>query len=99
MTKQLEVLTGLDSLKLNDDKTEALLAGCCRKVSMSQDNHLRVDNHDISLKSYVKTIWVYTDATLSMEKYIDHASRSAYLEIRRISSPPSPDDTGQPKPC
>ena len=29
---------------------------------------------------------IYTDATLSMAKHIDLISRSAYLEIRRISS-------------
>ncbi|WP_419588368.1 hypothetical protein, partial [Thiolapillus sp.] len=53
---------------------------------MSQDSHLRVGSHDISFKSHVKSLGVYIDATLSMAKHIDHISRSAYLEIRRISS-------------
>ena len=35
-------------LKLNDDKIEALLVGSHRRVCVSQDNHLRVGNHDIS---------------------------------------------------
>ena len=53
---------------------------------MSQDNHLRVGSHDISFKSHVKSLGVYIDATLSMAKRNDRISRSAYLEIRRISS-------------
>ena len=53
---------------------------------MSQDSHLRVGSHDISFKSHVKSLRVYTDATLSMAKHIDHISHSAYFEIGRISS-------------
>ena len=52
---------------------------------MSQDNHLRVGSHDISLKSHVKCLGFYIDPNLSMAKHVDHISRSAYLEIRRIS--------------
>ena len=52
---------------------------------MSQDNHLPVDSRAISLRSHVKSVGVYIDAILSMAKHIDHSSRSAYLEIRRIS--------------
>ena len=72
-------------LKLNNDKTEALVAGSRRRVSVSQDSHLRVGSH-ISFKSHVKSLGVYIDATLSMAKLTDHINRSAYLEIKRISS-------------
>ena len=77
-------MTG-NRLKLNDE-TEALVVGPRRRVSVSQDSHLRVGSHDISFKSHVKSLGVHIDATLSMAKHIDHISRSAYLEIRRISS-------------
>ena len=53
---------------------------------MSQDSHLKVGSHDISYKSHVKSVGVYIDVTLSMAKHTDHINRSAYLEIRRISS-------------
>ena len=46
-------MTG-NRLKLNNDKTEALLVGPRKKVSVSQENHLRVGNHDISTKDHVK---------------------------------------------
>ena len=41
-------------LKLNNDKTEALVIGSRRRVSVSQDSHLRVGNHDISFKAMSK---------------------------------------------
>ena len=53
---------------------------------MSQDGHLRVGSLDISFKGHVENLGVYTDATLSIAKHIDHISRSACLEIRRIRS-------------
>ena len=45
-------------LKLNNDKTEALVVGSRRRVSLSQDNHLRVFSHAISFKSHVKSLGV-----------------------------------------
>ena len=72
-------MTG-NRLKLNNDKTEGLLIGYRRRVSVSQDNHLRVGNHDISFKGSTLTL-----LTLSVAKHTDHISRSAHLEIRRIT--------------
>ena len=51
-------------------------------ISVPHDDHLRAGNYDISFKGHVKDLGVYTDATV----YSDHISRSADLEIRRISS-------------
>ena len=73
-------------LKLNSDKTETLLVGSRKRVNVSQENHLRVGNNDTSFKGRVKKFGVYLDAALSMVKHTDHISRSAYPEIRRISS-------------
>ena len=78
-------MTG-NRLKLNNDKTEALVVGSLRRVSVSQDDHLRVCSHDISFKNHVKSLGVNIDTILSMAKHTDHISCSAYLEIRRISS-------------
>jgi len=58
-------MTG-NRLKLNNDKTEGLLVGYRRRVSVSQDNHLRVGNHDISFKGHVENLGVYIDATDSV---------------------------------
>ena len=78
-------MTG-NRLKLNNDKAEALLVGSFRRVRVSQDNHLRAGNRDIPFKGHVKNHGVCIDATLSTMKHIDHISRSAYVEIGRISS-------------
>ena len=78
-------MTG-NRLKLNNDQTETLVLGPRRRLIVSQDGHWRVGTQDISFKSHVKSLGVYIDATLSMAKHIDHISRSAYLEIRGISS-------------
>ena len=43
----------INRLKLNNDKTEALLVGSCRRVSVSQDNHLGVGYH-ILFQAHVK---------------------------------------------
>ena len=51
-------MTG-NKLKLNNDKTEALVVGSRRRVSVSQDSHLRVGSHDIPCKSHVKSLGVY----------------------------------------
>ena len=39
---------------MNNEKTEALSVGPRKRVSVSQENHLRVGNHDISTKDHVK---------------------------------------------
>ena len=70
-------MTG-NRLKLNNDKTKPLVVGSRRRVSVSQDSHLRVGSHDISFKSHVKSLSVYTDATLSMAKHTDHINGKAY---------------------
>ena len=77
-------MTG-NRLKLNNDQTEALVLGPRRRLIVSQDGHWRLGTHEISFKSHVKSLGVYIDATLSMAKHTDHFSRSAYLEIKRIS--------------
>ena len=51
-------MTG-NRLKLNNDKTEALVVGSRRRVSVSQDSHLRVGSRGISFKSHVKSLGVY----------------------------------------
>ena len=70
-----------NKLKLISDKTEVPLLGSRRSVSVLQDNHLSVGNHN-SFKVYAKNVGVYIDAAQSMVRTIDHISRSVCLEIR-----------------
>ena len=68
-------MTG-NRLKLNSDKTEVLSAGSHTRVSISQDNHLRIGNHDISFKGYVKNLGVHNDYSDHTEAYRQHQSFS-----------------------
>ena len=45
-------------LKVDNDKAEGLVVASRRRVSVSQDSHLRVGSHDISFKSHVKSLGV-----------------------------------------
>ena len=77
-------------LKLNNDKTEALLVGSRRSVSVSQDNHLTVGSHDtfISFKCHVHNLELCSDATVSMVKHTDHI-RPQYISKSEGSTPSS----------
>ena len=66
-------MTG-NRLKLNNDKSKALLVGSRKRVSVLQENHLRVGNRDSSFKDREKHIGIYPDATLSMVKHTCHIS-------------------------
>ena len=56
--------------------TKVLSLGSHTRVSISQDNHLRVGNHDISFKGYVKNLGVHTDYSVHAEAYWPHQSFS-----------------------
>ena len=66
-------------------KTKTLVVGSRRRVSVSQDSHLRVGSHDISFKSHIKSLGVYIDATLSMVKHIDHISVQRILRSDELA--------------
>ena len=72
-------MTG-NRLKLNNDETEALLVGSRGRVRVSQDNHLRVGNHDSFFKGHVKNLRVYLNATLTRSAF-QHISRSEELAL------------------
>ena len=69
-----------NKLKLNNDETEALLVGFRGSVRVSQDNHVRVGNHDSSFKGHVKNLGVYLNATLTRSA-LQHISRSEELAL------------------
>jgi len=52
-----------NKLDRNNDKTEGLWVVSRKRASVSQGNHLKIGNHDISFKGHVKNFWVYIDAT------------------------------------
>ena len=75
-----------NKLKLNDDKTEALLVGTRSRTIVSCDEHLEIGGILIPFQPKVKSLGVVLDPSLTMSDHIGPVCRSAYLELRRISA-------------
>ena len=75
-----------NKLKLNDDKTEALLVGTQHKLSNISVTTLKLGETSIPLVSVVKNLGVHIDNTLSMQTFTNSTTQSCYFHLRRISS-------------
>ena len=77
-----------NELQLNDEKTELLLA-CPKKFvdHPSLPTFLEIGNTStVPFSSSVRSLGVTLDPTLSFQQHISNVFRSAYLELRKISS-------------
>ena len=75
-----------NKLKLNDEKTEAMLVGSRQAINLTEAESIQIDGTNILLNPHVKNLGVFLDNTLSMEQNISHFCRSAYLAMRQIAS-------------
>ena len=76
-----------NKLKLNDGKTEALLIKSNRtSFANAQHASLRVDSADIPFTTCARNLGFFISDNVSLDKHISNVCRSAYVEIRRISS-------------
>ena len=73
-------------LKLNDDKTEALSIKSRKPLPTTQPSSIRVGSSDILFSPCARNLGFMLSDDLSLDKHISHICRSAYLEIRKISS-------------
>ena len=76
-----------NKLKLNEDKTEAMLIGTkskCNAALKKASKSLEVGGNDIFFRDHVKNLGVHLDPQLGMKKHVSNICRSAYLEIRRV---------------
>jgi hypothetical protein len=77
----------LSKLKLNDDKTEALLIHNHKSSSASSlPTSLQVGSSDIQFSSAARNLGYILSDDLSLNNHISHICRSAYTAIRQISS-------------
>ena len=75
-----------NKLKLNDEKTEAMLVGPRQAINLTDAESIQIGGKNILLNPHVKNLGVFLDNTLSMEQHISHLCRSAYLAMRQIAS-------------
>ena len=75
-----------NKLKLNDDKTEALVVGTRSRTGVCYSEHLNIGGSPIPFQPKVKSLGVVLDSSLTMSYHISSVCRSAYLELRRISA-------------
>ena len=74
-----------NKLKLNSDKTEALVVGTRFRTSVSYSEHMEIGGSPIPFQPKVKSLGVVLDSSLTMSHHISSVCRSAYLELCRIS--------------
>ena len=79
----------LSKLKLNDDKTEAMIVSSgrqSRSLSFSFPDFISVGCAPVPLSDSVKNLGVTYDCHLTMKTHVSNLVRSANFELRRISS-------------
>ena len=72
----------INKLKLNDDKTEALLVN--PKKYQVDVSHFSIGDEDVVFTNAAKNLGFYIDEDLSMNSHITNLSKAVYLEIRRL---------------
>ena len=77
----------LNKLQLNDDKTELMLAYPKKFLGHSSlPASATISNTSVSFSSSVRSLGVTLDQNLSLQQHVSNICKSAYLELRRISS-------------
>jgi len=71
-------------LKLNNDKTEAILLGPVARCNSTKLDSITVGTSSIPLASSVRNLGVILDSDLAMVKHVDHVSKICFLHIRNI---------------
>ena len=75
-------------LKLNGDKTEALLIGSkstLAKTHRTPATPIIIDGFPVPFSPQVKSLGVILDSTLSFTPHIQHITRTAFFHLRNIS--------------
>ena len=76
-------------LKLNDDKTEALLfqfSSSSKPSTVSLPDSITLGSHNIPFSDSARNLGFILDSKLSMKKHVIKICQTAYFELKRISS-------------
>ena len=78
-----------NQLKLNDDKTEALLftfSSSLKSSTVSLPGSITLGCHNIPFSDSVRNLGFILDSKLSMKKHVIKICQTAYFDLKRISS-------------
>ncbi|KAK7100549.1 hypothetical protein V1264_023478 [Littorina saxatilis] len=75
-----------NKLKLNSEKTEALLVGTRQKIASLTVTDLQLDDATVPFSPAVKSLGVFLDSTLSMQTHISFITKTCFFHLRRIAS-------------
>ena len=71
-------------LKLNEEKTEAIVFGPKEKIQSVNLSSIKVGEANIEIVEKVRNLGVILDSELSMTEHINHVVRSCYFHLRRL---------------
>ena len=75
-----------NKLKLNDDKTEALLIAKRSAGVADSPTSIRVGDADVHFSSSARNLGFIITSDMTLDKHISNTCRSAYYELRKIST-------------
>ena len=96
LTKELNACTDdikkwmmKNQLKLNDDKTEALLfpfSSALKPSTVSLPDSITLGSHNVPFSDSARNLGFIFDSKLSIKKHVIRICQTAYFELKRISS-------------
>ena len=87
MHPRCQVWMSSNKLKLNDDKTEAMIVSSDRiSTSLSMPDSPTVDISNVMFSQSVRTLGVMLDIHLTMKNHVINLVRTANFELRSINS-------------
>ena len=78
-----------NQLKLNDDKTEALLfpfSSSLKLSTVSLPDSITLGSHNIPFSDSARNLGFILDSKLSIKKHVIKICQTAYFELKRVSS-------------
>ena len=74
----------LNRLKLNDDRTEAILLGSKERRNSVNLNSNRIGESEIEIVEKVRDLGLIIDANLSMPAHVSHIIKTSYFHLRTL---------------
>ena len=74
-----------NKLKMNNDKTEIMLAGTLSKLNQIDVKNISFDGVNVTLSSKVKNLGVILDEHFTMDQAVSQVRTSCYFEMRKIA--------------